>query len=279
MTELTIRLIRPLTVPVDGSCITPDILSGKSNEEILSLDLWEGNRKSRLKEIFSLEGNADTSPKDLGIRVLGDLKKIRRIGHGMTAGGIQVEGDVGMHLGEGMSGGTIVVEGDAGSWVGSRMNGGIIEVHGNAGDFVGSAYRGSRNGMKAGSIVIEGNAGVEVGCWMRGGLIRVKGNVGMYPGIHMTDGTVLVEGDCEGRAGAQMTAGKVVMLGNLISVLPSFVFEDMRDKVKVAEEKLLGPFYSFLGDINENGNGRLSVKVSSNPQLKWCESYIDKLED
>lgn len=279
MKEITFRLKSPLKVPVDASCISPDILGDKTNEEILSFELWEGNRKIHLSDIFTVEGDAHTSSDDLEIRLVGDMKKVRRIGRGMMTGSIEVKGDVGMHLGEEMASGRIIVNGNAGSWVGSRMKGGSIEIHGNAGDFVGSAYRGSRNGMKGGSIVIEGDAGAEIGCWMRGGLIRVKGKTGTFPGVHMSNGTVLVEGDCEGRAGAQMTGGKVVVLGSLPSILPSFVFEEIRDKVKVAEEKLSGPFYTFLGDVNENGSGRLSVKVSSNPQLKWCESYIETLED
>jgi len=110
-------------------------------------------------------------------------------------------------------------------------------------------------------------------------VIRVKGKSGIFPGMHMSDGTILVEGDCDGRAGAQMTGGKVVVLGNLPYILPSFIFEEIRDKAKVAEEKIAGPFYNFLGDASENGNGRLFVKVSTNPQLKWCETYIEKMED
>jgi formylmethanofuran dehydrogenase subunit C len=213
--ELVLRLKRNLTVPVDGSCISPHLLSGKSSQDILSLELWEGNRKTCLSDIFAVEGDAANSPNDLALKLLGDLKKVRRVGHGMTTGSILVQGHVGMHLGESMSGGEIVVEGDAGSWTGSRMKGGAIEIHGNSGDFVGSAYRGSRNGMEGGSIVIQGNAGTEVGCWMKGGMIKVKGKVGTFPGIHMSNGTILVEGDCEGRAGAQMTGGKIVVLGNL----------------------------------------------------------------
>jgi len=279
LNEVALSLKRPLTVPVDASCISPDNLSGKTDKEILTLELWEGNRKIPLSNIFTIAGDADAQPKELRIRLQGDLKKVRRLGRGMTAGIVEARGDVGMHLGEQMCGGEITVEGDAGSWVGSRMMNGTIKIQGNAGDFVGSAYRGSRHGMKGGSIMIEGNAGVEIGCWMRGGMIRVKGKAGTFPGIHMSDGTILVEGSCEGRVGAGMTGGKVIVIGSLPSILPSFLFEEIRDKVKVGEEKLLGPFYAFLGDMNENGTGRLFVKIPNNPQLKWCESYVERLED
>ena len=279
MKEIIIKLTRQLTVPVDASCISPDLLVGKTNREIQTLELWEGNRKVQLCSIFDVDVNSDAPSNELKIRIHGDLEKVRRIGHGMTSGTIEAEGCVGMHLGEEMSGGQIVVHGNAGSWVGSRMKGGRISIHGNAGDFVGSAYRGSRLGMKGGIVAIEGNVGVEMGCWMKGGTIIVKGNSGMFPGIHMNDGTILIEGDCEDRAGAQMTGGKIVILGTTPSILPSFSFDELREKVKVEEQRIHGPFYSFVGDVTETGKGRLFVKASSNPQLKWCEAFIQKPEE
>jgi len=148
-------------------------------------------------------------------------------------------------------------------------------VKGNTGDYVGAGYRGTDLGMKDGTIVIHGNAGNEVGCWMTNGTIRIKGNVGLFPGIHMSNGTVLTEGNCAGRAGAQMRGGKVIIFGHIPTVLPSFSFEEIQEKVKFADEKIVGPYYAFSGDMNENGKGKLSVKVSANPHLKWCEQYLE----
>lgn len=206
---------------------------------------------------------------------MGDAAKVRKIGYGMSSGSVVVDGNAGMYVGEEMSGGSILVTGNAGRWLGTKMKGGQIEIKGDAGDYVGAGYRGTTLGMKGGSILIHGNAGHEVGCWMRNGTIRVKGSAGLFPGIHMGDGTMFIERDCEGRAGAQMRGGRVVVGGHIPSILPSFSFEEIRPTVKVGEEKVPGPFYLFSGDMNEGGKGRLSVSVNNNPQLKWYEQYLE----
>jgi formylmethanofuran dehydrogenase subunit C len=273
--EIVLKIKRIIKVPVEACEISPQTFSRKSVSEIEGIEIWEGNRRVRLNSIFSVEGDANAPPNELTIRVIGDAGKIRKIGYRMAVGSIVIEGDAGMYLGEEMFGGTIIVNGNAGSWLGSKMRGGKIEVKGNAGDYVGSAYRGSTRGMKGGSIVVIGDAGNEIGCWMRNGSIIVKGNAGMFPGIHMSGGTILIEGNCGGRAGAQMTGGRVVVGGYVPSILPSFSFEGIRDKVKVNDEKVTGPFYGFIGDVNEGGGGRLFVNVNSNPHLKWYERYLE----
>ncbi len=111
------------------------MFAGKSTQEIAGLEVWEGNRKRTLGELFEIDGEAGTALEEVSIRVLGDAGRVRRIGEAMSAGRIVVEGDAGMHLGEGMKGGTITVAGDAGSWAGSKMRMGTIEVKGDAGDY------------------------------------------------------------------------------------------------------------------------------------------------
>ena len=128
--------------------------------------------------------------------------------------------------------------------------------------------------MKGGTIIVHGNAGTEIGCWMRNGTIRIKGSSGIFPGMHMSNGTIYIEKDCSGRAGAQMTGGKVIVEGYLPTILPSFNVEEVRERVKVGEEKITGPFYVFTGDLNENGSGKLFVNRTKNPHLKWCEEYL-----
>jgi formylmethanofuran dehydrogenase subunit C len=91
----------------------------------------------------------------------------------------------------------------------------------------------------------------------------------------MAKGTILTEGDCAGRAGAQMRGGKVIIGGRIPAILPSFAFEEIQEKTKFVDEKIPGPFYAFSGDMNENGKGKVSVKISSNPHLKWCEQYLE----
>ncbi|UCD96441.1 MAG: formylmethanofuran dehydrogenase subunit C [Candidatus Bathyarchaeota archaeon] len=209
-------------VPINGKCISPDVFSEKSLNEIAQLEMWEGNRKVALSELFRLEGESGKTPAETKIHLVGNLSRMRNIGVQMTAGEIRIDGSVGMHLGEKMKGGTISAKEDAGSWLGSQMKGGTIEVMKDAGNFVGAAPRGSTRGMRGGSIIIHGNAGSEVGSNMRDGLIQVTGNVDQFLGIRMQNGTIVVHGETASRPGAFMTGGKIVLLGPVESILPSF---------------------------------------------------------
>ena len=266
---------RPFRVPIEAQCITPDNFAGKSIDEIASLQVWEGNRKRALNELFIIEGKASAKPEKVSIQIFGDLGKVRRIGAGMSTGEIIVEGDAGMHLGEEMKGGSITVTSDADSWAGSMMTGGTIEIKGNAGDYVGAPYRGSTGGMRGGAIVVHGNAGNEAGCFMRGGLIKISGNVGEFAGIHMRNGTILVQGNSEGRAGAEMLGGKIIICGYVPSILPTFTIDGIRPRVKVNGERVTGPFYRFIGDLADGGDGKLYVSQTRNPHLKTYEKYLE----
>jgi len=275
LTEISLRPLRNIQLPIDAPEITPNLLATKSEAEISNLKIWEGNAKVELSRVFQVSVNDDGDTNKTLIRIIGNVAKVRRIGYRMETGSVIIEGNVGMYLGEEMSGGSIVVTGNVESWLGVKMKGGQIEVKGNAGDLVGAGYRGTTLGMNGGSILINGNAGDEIGCWMRNGTIRVKGNTGFMPGIHMNGGTILIEGNCEGRAGAQMRGGKILVTGHIPSILPSFTFEDIQQKAKFGEEKIPGPFYLYSGDLNENGKGKLSVSIANNPQLKWYERYLE----
>ena len=259
--------------PVEGKNITPDIFIGKSVKEIEALDMWEGNRKRTIGELFNVK-NDDAPSEVFTIKIDGNVHSVRNIGAQMSMGQIIVDGDVGMHLGEAMSGGSIAVTGNAGSWAGSRMTDGIIEIKGNAGDYIGAAYRGSTEGMKGGKVIIHGSAGHEVGCFMRGGLIKILGNVGIFAGIHMRDGTIFVQGTSQGRAGAQMTNGKIVLAGHSEDVLPTFTIDEIKANVKVDGEKIEGPFYRFTGDMADKGKGKLFVDKDKNSYLSFYEKFL-----
>jgi len=272
--EVVLRPKAPLKVPVYAPCIRPDDFAGLSEREIGSLEAWKGNRKVRLADLFHIEGDGPSRPEELTIRLAGDFSKVRRVGFEMTSGRIVVEGDIGLLAGEHMRGGTIEVRGSAGSWLGSRMLGGTIIVQGSVGDYVGSSYRGARDGMRGGTIIIYGDAGSELGNFMRGGTIEVHGSVGLFPGIHMRGGSILVRGDCEGRAGAFMTGGKLIICGHLPSVLPGFSILKLSKSVKFGKDRVKGPFYTFVGDLTEGGDGRLHVAKKPNPHLASYEALI-----
>lgn len=275
MRELVLKLKRKISVPIGAEVISPNILVEKSLEEIGALRVWEGNRQIKLGEIFMIKGETGGPTSGFHVVISGDVRKIRRLGYQMNSGFLKIEGSAGMYVGEEMCGGSILVKGSTESWLGSKMRGGNIEVFGDVGDYVGAAYRGSRDGMKGGQIAIHGNAGVEAGCWMSDGIIRIEGNVGMFPGIYMRGGIVLIEGDCDGRAGAGMTGGRVIIRGRMETILPSFTVEDIRDGVRVGEERIEGPFYVFQGDVGSEGTGRIFVSAARNPQLKRCEKYLE----
>ncbi len=261
-------------MPVAADCISPDVFAEKSTKEIAELQIWEGNRKRTLSDLFKIKHRTDPTSKELTIRICGDVFNVRRIGAKMSIGKIVIEGSVGMHLGEEMNGGAITVADNADSWAGSMMRKGTIEIKGNAGDYIGSSYRGSTQGMSGGEIIIHGNAGNEVGCFMRNGLIRVHGNTGQFTGIHMRKGTILVKGDSEGRAGAQMIKGKIVLCGRVPSILPTFTIESIKPTVKINDEKVTGPFYMFVGDLADNGQGKLYLSQKQNPHLSFYEKYL-----
>ncbi|UCC58650.1 MAG: formylmethanofuran dehydrogenase subunit C [Candidatus Bathyarchaeum sp.] len=265
---------RAFRFPIEAKNISPDIFAKKSSKEIAALQMWEGNRKGALGDLFNIKNDSGSPSEEFTIKIEGDASKLRNIGARMSMGHIVVDGDAGMHLGEDMSGGTITVAGNAGSWAGSKMKGGTIEIKGNAGDYIGAPYRGSTKGMNGGKIIIHGNAGYEVGCFMRNGLIQILGDVGLFAGIHMSNGTIFVQGNSEGRAGAQMINGKIVICGHT-PVMPTFTIDSIKPKVKVDGEKIEGPFYRFIGDLADNGNGKLFVSKTKNPHLSPYEKYLE----
>ncbi len=276
MADLLITPVKHFKIPITAECISPDFVAGKSLREIELTQVWEGNRRVKLGSLFKIAGEMGSAPNDCTIRIRGNVSAVRRIGYEMSGGSIQVDGDAGMYLGERMKGGMITVAGNAGSWLGTQMRGGHIEVKGNTGDSIGGSVRGGTKGMRGGTIKIHGDCGTEAGAWMQNGMIRIGGSCDLYAGMHMKNGTVVVERDCQGRVGAQMTGGKVIVLGNAGGLLPSFQFEEIRERAKVGDEKITGPFYVFSGDVNEGGKGQFFARVFDNPDLKMNERYLER---
>jgi len=274
LASILLKLKTKVERPLDASSISPDSFTEKSPQEIEKLEMWQGNRKITLGDIFEVSGEISKKTEEISIEINGDLSRARRIGKQMTSGKIIIHGNSGLYLGDGMKGGEIHVYGNADSWVGFNMRGGIIEIEGDTGDYVGSSYRGSREGMRGGTILIKGNAGSQLGCWMKDGAIRVGGNVGLSAGIHMQGGTIFIAGSSAGRLGAEMTKGKIILMGNIPAILPSFLADEIQKKAKVGGDKIEGPFYSFTGDVIEDGNGKLFISMQNNTHLKYKEAYI-----
>jgi formylmethanofuran dehydrogenase subunit C len=269
---INLRPLKEFRFPITAECISPDVFQGKTCKEIEMLKVWEGNKQKTLGELFKVE---EVKPDNAVIAINGDLNKVRRIGACMTSGEIIIKGNVGTHLGEEMKGGKIIVHGDVESWVGSMMKDGEIEVHGNAGDYLGAPYRGSKMGMSRGRITVYGSVGNEAGAYMKRGIIKIYGSAGQFTGFRMHEGAIYVQDNCAGRAGACMVNGKIVVGRSLGSVLPTFTIDSIKAKVKIEEgETVECLFYVFLGDLAENGNGKLFVSKDKNPHLSSYEKFL-----
>ncbi len=264
--------IKNFQFPIHAECINPDVFQGKSMTEIASLTVWEGNREKKLGDLFKIEESPVETPS---IVINGDVSKIRRVGQFMKTGEIVINGNAGMHLGEKMAGGKITVNGNAEGWTGSSMNGGLLEIHGDASDYLASPYRGSTEGMRGGKIVVDGNVGSDSGCYLRGGVIIVKGKAGPFLGFHISKGVIYVEKSAGNRLGASMTGGKIVVSGSIDELMPTFTIAGVKPKVKIDETlKAEGPFYVFLGDLAEKGNGKLFISKVNNVHLKKYEVFL-----
>ncbi len=208
-------------VPVEIEGFTPDWACDKSIAEIEGFEIFHGNCKVALAEMFRVSGDAGDKRMDFE----GNLSGVHWIGAHMTSGVVRIHGPAGRHVGSQMRGGEIGVEGNAGGWVGAEMAKGLIHVKGNAGHLTGAAYRGSAKGMTGGTILVDGNAGNEIGLTMRRGLIAIGGTAGDTVGFNMIAGTIAVFGECGIRPGAGMRRGTLALFGPTPPpLLPSFRF-------------------------------------------------------
>ena len=206
---LQLRYTADTSVPVEVEGLTPTAVRERTLAEIERFEIFHGNRKVPVAEMFEVTGD----PTDARLEFDGNLSGVHWLGAHMSEGEIHIRGDAGRHVGSEMTGGVIHVHGNASDWVGGEMHGGLIHVHGNAGHLVGSAYRGSATGMTAGVVLIDGSAGNEVGLTMRRGLLAVGGACGDFVGANLIAGTVLVFGPCGNRPAASMRRGTVGLLG------------------------------------------------------------------
>ncbi len=264
--------LKKFQFPIQAENINPDVFQGKSVKEIASLPVWEGNKQKKLDGLFKIEETPAETPN---ITIKGDASEVRRVGQGMKTGEIVINGNAGMHLGEKMTGGKITVNGNASGWTGSSMKKGLIEIHGDASDYLASPYRGSTEGMRGGKIIVDGNVGSDSGCYLRGGIIIIKGNSGPFLGFHISKGAIYVEKNAGPRLGANMTGGKIVVSGVVEDLMPTFTVDSVKGKVKIDDTlKVEGPFYVFLGDLAETGNGKLYVSKSNNSHLSRYEKFL-----
>ncbi len=263
---LTLTLREQPVVPLEAEVLRPDRLAGAGRAEIEALPVWHGNERTRVGEFFAVTGAGDD------IRVEGDLRRVKLVGAGMTAGRLIVAGDVGMHAGAGMRGGELHVEGDAGDWAGAGMRGGRIVVRGSAGRQLGGVYPGERAGMRGGEIVVHGDAGAQAGAGRRRGLLAEAGRVDEAAGRRMLAGTILALGGLGPRAGAGMRRGSIVTMAPA-TPLATFVFSCVYRPpflrlclrrlralgLAVPDEQLDGRYARWCGDSLELRRGEILI--------------------
>jgi formylmethanofuran dehydrogenase subunit C len=262
---LTLREQPAVALETEGLC--PDQLAGSSREEIEALPVWHGNERTRVGEFFEVSGAGDDD-----VRLAGDLRRVKLVGAGMSAGRMTVAGHAGMHAGAGMRGGELHIEGDAGDWAGAGMRGGRLVVHGSAGRQLGGVYAGERAGMRGGEIVVHGDAGAQAGAGLRRGLIAVAGRLGEAAGLRMLAGTIVALGGVDARAGAGMRRGTIVTM-TPATPLATFVFSCTYRPpflglylrrlralgLAVSDEQLGGRYARWCGDGLELRRGEILI--------------------
>jgi formylmethanofuran dehydrogenase subunit C len=252
---VSFKLIKEPELYLEAESISPNAIAGKSETEIKKLPAFIGNKQVTLGDYFEIKGNAGKTAAETSIIIENNVKNVFRIGQKMTNGEILIKGSCGMHLGSGMTGGKITVEGDAAEWAGAMMDGGEILIKGNAGNHCGSAYRGYWVGMNSGKIKVVGKIGAESGSWMRATKSNKKfpviecGSADYYLGVHNQGGTIICEGDAEGRVGADMVEGQIIIKGKIKDgLLASFKTLSDVNVIQTPIGEFKGSFKDYEGD-------------------------------
>ena len=279
MTEIKLVLKKESEFPLEADVISPDQFTGKTLADIKKLIVYYGNEEKTLGEFFDISGKSGELT-DLKIIIEGNLSNVKRIGEKMSAGEIEINGNVGMHVGNRMTGGKMLVNGNADDWAGAMLNGGELEITGDAGHYVGAAYRGFWKGMQNGIIKVHGKVGDEALTWVNGSKpanrfpTLICGSAGSFLGIHGHGGTIIVEGNCNRCVGADQVRGTIVVKGKVSRILPSYKkLGEVKEIELMNGEKITGKFVEYSGDHSvEKNHSKIDKKTgiisnSSNGRL------------
>jgi formylmethanofuran dehydrogenase subunit C len=250
---------------LDLAPLVPHKLTGMTAAEIERIELHTTRRRILVADIFRL-GMGDVAQ----VRIEGACDRLDQIGHQMTGGEIEVEGDVGTRAGRLMTGGRLRVHGSVGPWAASGMTGGTIEIFGDAGDRLGGPFTGEIAGMRGGVVHVHGSVGERAGDRMRRGTIVVEGDAGVYAGSRMIAGTLVVVGRSGALPGYLMKRGTIVLGEKAVSLSPTFIDCGVHDLTAARlmaafidgysprAANLLGqPLRRFVGDMATLGQGEI----------------------
>lgn len=245
-------LVASLRAPIRGRADFGAVLAGawsalSSAELARRLVLVEGAAAIPLGDLFAVSGTASAL-----IRFEGDLRRVDRLGAGLSEG-------------------TVVVESGVGHEAGMGMSGGVLDVRGSAGDRVGGAEPEARRGMTGGELLVRGSVGAEPGTRMRRGLLVVTRDVAARAGLGMIAGTVVVFGKAGRSPGIGSKRGSVIALGRVeipvtyryaCTYQPDHVrltLLRLRDRhgLKVHKRHLIGFYRRYSGDLGDLGRGEI----------------------
>jgi formylmethanofuran dehydrogenase subunit C len=265
--SLVLTLRSPPAAPVRADALAPDRVARLRAAEIERLDVWHGNRRAQVGDLFAVTGGGTDD-----VRVEGDVRRVAGLGTGMAGGRLTIAGAAGPHAGAGMTGGEIVVDGDAGDYAGAEMRGGRIVVRGSVGRRAGGAYAGSRAGMRGGEILVHGDAGEEAGAGLRRGVIAVGGTTGAAAGLNALAGTIVALGEIGAHPGAGMRRASIVAMtepallptyARACTYRPAFlrlVLRRLRDLgLPVADAQIEARYTRWSGDGLELRRGEILI--------------------
>jgi formylmethanofuran dehydrogenase subunit C len=202
---------------LDLSALTPENLVGKTVAEIGGIELQTTRVRVTAGDVFRIrKGDAAT------IVVEGGSARFDRVGKGMTAGAITVEGEAGAEAGRLMAGGQLTIRGDAGPFAGSGMKGGMLKIEGGAGERLGGPLSGETTGMSGGVLHVRGDAGERAGDRLRRGFILIEGRAGAYAGSRMIAGTLAIGGEAGELPGYLMGRGTILLGRGATLLSPTF---------------------------------------------------------
>jgi len=266
---LVLRLRAAPEQRLDMSPLTPQRLAGKSEREISGVELQTTRRTLRVGDLFDVsEGSAEH------ILIEGGSERFDRVGEGMSAGSITVDGEVGIRAGRQMTGGRLAINGNSSHWTASGMTAGFIEIGGHAGDRLGGPLAGEVEGMSGGMVVVRGDAGARAADRLRRGVVIIEGDAGDDAGARMLAGTLIVRGAAGARTGYLLRRGTIVLGAVSGDFGPTFVDCGVHELTAhllmaayvgessaKAASVLRRSLRRFLGDMAVLGKGEIFVAV------------------
>jgi len=217
LSALTFSLRAPPDQRLDLAPLVPQNLAGKPVAEIERIELQTTRMRATVGDVFRVDQG------DPGAIVIeGGAERFDRVGMGLAAGSIRVEGQVGVEAGRRMSGGQLTIRGAAGPFAGSAMKGGTLMIEGDAGERLGGSLSGETIGMSGGILHVRGDAGERAGDRLRRGVILIEGRAGAYAGSRMIAGTLAIGGEAGELPGYLMGRGTILIGRGATLFSPTF---------------------------------------------------------